>query len=396
MPPVYRDLFKPKRYKVYYGGRGGAKSYNFGLALLLIGRTRTVRILCAREIQKSIKQSVKALFENLIKKYGFSDYLVKDTEITNRWTGSVIFFEGLWRNVLSIKSTEDVDICWVEEAQAVSKESLINLIPTIRKENSEIWFSYNRNAYLDPVHKMIALDAPDDKKIVHKVTYLNVRDYISDTLFSEIESLKKSNPQLYKHVGLGEPYIAADGNIFMFNRAKNLVDYVEYDSIQIEQVPKTQENSKGILIHIVSEFQDTNQPPEYYVKWLKKNFPESWRGFYHAIDPYTGVSRGASLQSWVTLLEGAGLSVYMEHAFSPEEMIMAANEILPYVRISEKQAPLTLEALELWQRKRSRVGDIEAGAKPVHDKYSHPGSAFYYFVANRFPPVSYNSEVIIV
>ena len=143
-PQKLEFLSKPYRYKVAYGGRGSGKSWGFARELLIQGATKKLRVLCAREIQRSIKQSVHQLLSDQIQQLNLgSFYQVLESEIRGI-NGTQFNFTGLANNTVeSIKSFEGVDIVWVEEAQTVSKRSWDILIPTIRKPKSEIWVSFN-------------------------------------------------------------------------------------------------------------------------------------------------------------------------------------------------------------------------------------------------------------
>jgi phage terminase large subunit len=213
IPKVFKVLFErfKYRYKIFYGGRGSAKSHSFARALLLIGRQRKIRVLCAREIQNSIKDSVHKLLKEVIEKYEFTEYDVKNDSIVNRITGTEFIFRGLFRNFNEIKSLEGIDYCWVEEAQAVSNDSLKVLIPTIRKEGSEIWFSYNRFLEHDPVHDRFARN-PDEKTYAKKVSYRD-NPYFTQTLRDEMERDKKRNPDEYLHIWEGEPLYQSEDSL---------------------------------------------------------------------------------------------------------------------------------------------------------------------------------------
>ena len=142
-PLKLQTLFQPSRYKVLYGGRGGAKSWGVARALLIKAAQSPLRILCAREFQTSIKDSVHKLLCDQIDSLGLqSFYEITQTSIRGK-NGTEFSFVGLKNNVANIKSYEGVDICWVEEAQTTSRLSWNVLIPTIRKEGSEIWISFN-------------------------------------------------------------------------------------------------------------------------------------------------------------------------------------------------------------------------------------------------------------
>ena len=138
IPTAFKELFEQHRYKVYWGGRGAGKSVQMASALLLKGTETPKRILCAREIQRSIKDSVHSLLESRIKALGLHNfYEVTQNEIRGV-NGTSFIFSGLWQNVESIKSIEGIDYCWVEEGNKVSENSWRTLIPSIRKPDSEI------------------------------------------------------------------------------------------------------------------------------------------------------------------------------------------------------------------------------------------------------------------
>src|SRR5574343_99827 len=143
-PKKLEFLFKPKRYKVAYGGRGSGKSWGVARALLIQGAQSPLRILCAREVQKSIKQSVHQLLTDQIQALGLGGfYEVLETEIRGK-NGTQFYFAGLASHTVeSIKSFEGAQRVWVEEGQTVSKKSWDILIPTIRAPASEICVTFN-------------------------------------------------------------------------------------------------------------------------------------------------------------------------------------------------------------------------------------------------------------
>lgn len=153
LPHKLEFLFSPKRYKVAKGGRGGGKSWGFAKTLLLLASIQPLRILCARELQVSIKDSVHKLLSDIISNEPAfrAIYSVTKTGITNV-LGSEFLFTGIKNNVTKVKSMEGIDICWVEEAETVSNHSWDVLIPTIRKPGSEIWISFNPDQETDPTY----------------------------------------------------------------------------------------------------------------------------------------------------------------------------------------------------------------------------------------------------
>ena len=195
-------MFEHYRYKVLYGGRGSGKSWSVARAIALLSLKKQIRVLCAREIQRSISDSVYKLLIEQIDALGIAQYfLVTRDSIKTRY-GSEIIFKGLRSNTQEIKSTEGVDIAWVEEAQAVSAESWDVLIPTIRKPNSEIWLTFNPLDENDPTYQRFVLNAPDDA-LVRKVNY-DENPYFPEVLKREMEWLKARDYESYLHIWEGE------------------------------------------------------------------------------------------------------------------------------------------------------------------------------------------------
>jgi phage terminase large subunit len=225
--PFYQE---PRRYKFAYGGRGGSKSWAFADILLVKGREQKLRILCTREIQKSIKDSVHTLLKDRIAYYGFTDYEVLANEIRNTNSDTDFIFTGLREhNVNSIKSYEGVDICWVEEGQGVTQPSWDILTPTIRKPGSEIWVSYNRFTEADPCHSLCMAEVEDTKKMAYiykdnEFVWRELRGdyaigvninydgnpYFPKDLLHEMERDKNEDFDLYLHKWLGEPINQSD------------------------------------------------------------------------------------------------------------------------------------------------------------------------------------------
>lgn len=213
--PDWADyLFTPSRYKVAYGGRGGSKSHTFARALIIRARQQPLRILCGREIQLSIKDSVKHLLDGLIRKMGLArKFRSTKTEIacTN---GSVFFFSGLRMNIEKVKSFEGINIVWVEEAQTISQTSLDILIPTIREEDSELWFTFNRRRKTDPVdEKFLGKDGPPPDTIIKKVTYRD-NPWFPNVLKKEMEWDRSRDMDKFNHIWEGEHQNFSEALVF--------------------------------------------------------------------------------------------------------------------------------------------------------------------------------------
>lgn len=209
---AYTELYKPHRNKIFWGGRDAAKSWAIADAVLLLGIQRPLRFLCAREIQRSIKESVHALLKQRIKTLGLvGHYDVLNTEIRGL-NGTEIIYAGLWQNIENIKSIDSIDIVWVEEAATVSDESWRTLIPSIRKPGSEIWASFNPKLKTDPVYQRYVLNRPPNA-YVRKVSFRD-NPWLSQESKDEMEHLRETDIDEYNHVYEGELKQFADGAIY--------------------------------------------------------------------------------------------------------------------------------------------------------------------------------------
>lgn len=210
-PKYARPLFDPHRYKVLYGGRGAARSWTFARLGLLRAAEKEYRILCCREIQNSIRDSVHKLLSDQIETMGLGGFKVYDQEIRHTITGSLFAFEGLRYNVNKIKSYEGIDFAWVEEAEKVSNQSWQTLIPTIRKEGSEIWVNFNPDQETDPTYTRFVTNSPPDSYI-RKVSWRDNK-WFSDVLRAEKDYLYRVDPEAAAHVWDGETRQNTDAQI---------------------------------------------------------------------------------------------------------------------------------------------------------------------------------------
>lgn len=202
--PFLPLITKKFRNKLYYGGRAGGKSFAFADCLLLLGRESKLFVACVREVQNSIKDSVYKLLKDRADFYELTDYVFYEDRVENILTGTRFIFKGLKdQNSQNIKSLEGVDICWIEEGQSISKNSWDILNPTIRKPNSEIWISMNREEENDPIWKAVAAH-PDDRTLVVKVNYYD-NPHCPEEMKYLAEKCKADNPDDYEHIWLGAP-----------------------------------------------------------------------------------------------------------------------------------------------------------------------------------------------
>jgi phage terminase large subunit len=201
------------RYFAIHGGRGSAKSRSVATALLLRAAQKPLRILCAREIQKSIRDSVKRLLDDEISRLGLGGFYTSlETEIRGA-NGSLFIFAGLRTNVDSVKSMEGIDVCWVEEAQAVSQGSLDTLIPTIRAPGSQIIFTWNPKSATDPVDAMFRGETVPPGTIRREVNWQD-NPWFPEVLRLEMEYDRKRDPGRYAHVWGGAYLTLSEACVF--------------------------------------------------------------------------------------------------------------------------------------------------------------------------------------
>jgi phage terminase large subunit len=214
-PEAFVELFQPASYKGYFGGRGSAKSHSIATALLLVGAgEEPKRILCAREIQNSIKDSVKRLFDDKIASDPRLSKLYFSTQNEIRGAnGTLILFKGLRTNADSVRSTEGLDIVWIEEANTVSEASLRLLAPTVRKKGSEQWFTWNPRYETDPCDRLLRKNPPPGS-IVRKVSWLDNPWFNETRLPEELEWDRQRDPDKYAHVWLGEYLRNSEARVF--------------------------------------------------------------------------------------------------------------------------------------------------------------------------------------
>lgn len=218
VPEPFIELFQPSqnwRHIIYYGGRSSGKSTQVGLSLLIEAASKNMRILCVREVQKSIEKSVHKLLSDLIRRHAFlqQSWIVTKESIRNKATGSEFMFEGMYNNEDNIRSYEGVDVCWVEEAESVSASSIDVLIPTIRKSGSRIIWTFNRLTEHDPVWDRLVAN-PSDRTYIRKVNSEEIEDLLSEEVKFERAEMLKNNPEMYAHVWLGEPLTSKTGSVF--------------------------------------------------------------------------------------------------------------------------------------------------------------------------------------
>lgn len=394
-PDKLQFLFKPSRYKVAYGGRGGAKSWGFARALIIMAAQRPLRILCTREIQNSLQESVHRLLSNQIDALGLSDRFQVIQTVIRGSNGSEFIFEGLRHNSNKIKSMEGVDICWVEEAEKVSDESWSVLIPTIRKPGSEIWISFNPTIPQAPTWQRFVANPPPSAQVA-KIGWRD-NPWFPAELKAEMEHLKETNYEEYLHIWEGEFRQFADGAVYKDElikaRKEGRIKAVPHDPI----LPVQTFWDIGIgdstaiwfaQIHhgeyrIIDYYESNGKSIDHYVQVLNQ------RGYTYSTDwlPHDAQAKelgtGRSIQE---ILVSLGRKVSITPKLSVEDGINAARMAFPKVWIDAEKCARGIECLSHYHREfNERIDQLKP--VPVHDWSSHAADAFRYMaVALKEPP----------
>lgn len=383
-PTKLEFLFKPSRYKCAFGGRGSGKSWGFARALLLQAASKPLRVLCAREIQKSIKQSVHTLLSDQIQALGLGAfYEVLESEIRGK-NGSNFSFAGLATNTVeSIKSYEGVDIVWCEEAQSISKKSWDILLPTIRKPDSEIWISFNPDLDTDDTYQRFVINTPPDAVVV-KMNYSD-NAWFPDVLEEERLHCKATNPD-YENIWEGNCKAAKDGAIYASEireaQENGRVTNVPYDpmlKVHVVMDLGWNDSMSVILVQrglsdarIIGYIEDDHRTLDSYSAQLKAlNY--NWGDLYL---PHDGQSKdfkyGTSAEE---IMRKQGWSVRIIPRADIENGIKIARMNFHRVYF-DKSVTRLLECLKNYRRS-INSNTNEPGA-PLHDEFSHGADAFRY------------------
>lgn len=397
IPEQYKELFQPSkswRHLIYKGGRSSGKSYQVALSRLILGSHKCLRGLCTREFQNSMDDSVKALLTDLVRKYNLKDWQVLDKELRNLKTGSEIHFKGLHNNAQTIKSYEGVDWCWVEEAQSVSAESINTLIPTIRKEGSQIIWTYNPLTEHDPVKELVE-DRYKDRGNAY-VLHINsdaVEDLLSPEIIEERETMRQDNPELFAHIWLGEPLTAKTGTVFGNQLARAEIDgrigSVPYDAsagvytaIDLGIGDSTAIwwfQLVGQEIHFIDHYESSGEELGYYISIIK-NKPYNYTTHYLPHD-----AKQRELQTGMTRVEFfENNGIHNIEVLRPTNFQLGQDDINLIARpkfsrvwIDREKCERGLKCLRAYHYEYDDKNKILKN-KPEHDWSSHSSSAFIY------------------
>jgi phage terminase large subunit len=393
-PEAFKELFEPARYKVYYGGRGSAKSWSFARALLLMGMQRPLRILCARELQKSIADSVHQLLWDQIRAMGLEwFYYVEKAKIYGA-NGTTFGFAGIRHNITEIKSYEGADVVWVEEANKVSNTSWNILIPTIRKEGSEIWLSFNPELESDATYQRFVKFKPANS-IVKKVSWRD-NPYFNDTMRQEMEDLKSRNYDEYLHVWEGHCTQTLEGAIYAeeirLMTLEKRITKVPYDRIRPVDVIFDLGRSDmtamwyiqqvGFEHRAVEYHEDNGHDWAHYMKLVQRSDYTIGTIYLPHDAKAKTIGTQKSVEEQTRAVFGAA-HTRLVPKLSVHEGILAVRSLFPNLYIDEDKCDEGLHALRHYQY------DVENGQRsknPMHNWASHGADALRYYAVGKRDP----------
>jgi len=334
IPPVYKSLDAPHDYYVIKGGRGSAKSESVGRKLLLKGIERPRKIVCGREFQSSIKESVYDMLADFISTYKLDKfYNVLKTEITAK-NGTSFSFVGLRHSINSIKSMYDVDIFWGEEAQTFSANTLNILLPTIRKDGSELYFTMNPVLEEDPAYQMLVVNPPPNTLLL-TVNY-DQNPYFPERLKNLMERDKDQDYEKYLNIWEGQCRQTIEGAIFSRQLEKaaedgRINDEVEYNS--------------SVPVHTYWDLGKANKTAIWFTQYVGMQ----WRMLECV------VGSGKDLEDYLTEIESKPY-MYGTH-FLPHD---ARQDRLGMQRSVEDQVQQRLGNVQIVERISHKINAIEA------------------------------------
>jgi phage terminase large subunit len=383
-PAKLQLLFDPWRFKVAYGGRAAGRSWSFAKALLIRGTQFPQRVICCRELQKSIKESVHRLLSDKIEELGLGGfYEVQRDQIIGQ-NGSGFFFEGLKNNSQKIKSYEGIDVAWVEEAANVSAASWEYLIPTIRKPGSEIWISFNPEKETDYTYQRFVASPPPNSFVV-KMTWRD-NPWVPQTMLDEMEDMKKRDLDKYQNIWEGDPVRVLEGAVY----AKEL--RLAYAEGRIREVPWDRDTPVntfwdlgqrdftaiwfaqrvGMEFRILDYYQARGEDIHHFLK-VCQGKPYTYGTFYLPHD--SGNKTLAFRRSIQAIVQETGFKTFRLKRNAIADGINAARLIFPNCWFDASRCAEGIKALE---NNRYEVRNGQFSTDPVHNEFSDGADAFRY------------------
>ncbi len=381
------------RYKVFYGGRASGKSWSIARALILRAIQEPIQVLCVRELQTSIEESVHRLLELQIYAMGVAEHFKIENRHIYSSAGAVFSFEGIARNVNKIKSMEGVDICWVEEAAKVSRNSWNVLIPTIRKEGSEIWISMNPELDTDEAYLRFIKSPPANAFSVS----VNWQDnpWFNIVNQTEMEQLRERDFDEYLHVWEGHCRANLQGAVYAKELRNALSDG------RICKVPYSKEapvdtfwdlgrrdmtsiwfaQRVGMEYRVIDFFEDSQEDITYYIRALQG------KPYVYGVDylPHDAKAKTIGTKRSVEeQMKAANRKVRIVPKLSIEDGHNAARTLFPSLFIDEVKCAEGLQHLRRYRYDVNNEGTLSVN--PVHDEHSHAADAFRYMGVALRPP----------
>ena len=379
-------LQQQSRYKIVHGGRGSGKSWTVARLLVLLAATKPVRVLCARETQKSIQESVHRLLKDQIETLGLSDkFDIQETRILGV-NGSDFSFAGIrQQGIANLKSFEGTDIVWVEEAQVVSKRSWDVLIPTIRKPGSEIWITFNPELDSDETYSRFVTDPPTGALVI--ACNWSDNPWFPAELEAERLDWLKRDPVGYETVWNGRCRPAVEGAIYAQEIdavvRESRIRNVPYDPmLKVHTVWDLGWNdSMSVIcvqrsaseIRIIDYIEDSHRTLDSYVMQLKD---KRWNWGTDFI-PHDGRSKDfKSGKSTEEIMQALGRTVQVLGRDNVEEGIRAARMLFPRTYFDKDKTKTLINSLKRYRRQVNQQTNEPGG--PLHDEHSHAADAFRY------------------
>lgn len=386
-----QTLVPAARFKVLYGGRDSAKSWSIARMLLARGRAKPERILCTREVQKSIAESVHQLLKDQVNALHMSDFYDVQQNYIKGSNGTQVSFHGLsGQTANSIKSFEGTTICWVEEAQTITKRSWDLLEPTIRAPDSEIWVSFNPEMDTDETFKRFVTNTPPNSI----VTKMNWQDnpWRSTVLDAARERMQREAPEDYEHIYGGACRPAVEGAIYYKEvsqlRSQNRLCNVPYDPmLKVHVITDLGFNDYMSMlcvqrlaseIRIIRYIEDRQRYIPSYSQELKAlNY--NWGKLYL---PHDGKAKHVTGSSAEEQFQALGWDVEIVQDIGLEQGIRKTRELFPRFYIDKTHASELLNRLGRYRR---RVNTEGQASTPMHDDESHgaDGTRYLAIVADQ-------------
>lgn len=384
-------LGKKARYKAAYGGRGSAKSWSFARAMLIRGLQTPTRSVCTRELQKSIKDSVHQLLCDQIQALNLGAYYTVQQASIKGPKGTEIGFAGLHHNITEFKSHEGADLAWVEEAQVTSRKSWDILVPTIRKEGSEIWATFNPELEDDETYKRLVLNPPTDSIVVK----MNWQDnpWFPEVLRLELEEKRIRDPDGYLHIWEGHCRQVLEGAIYSkeLRQAKldGRITTVPHDPTKpvhtfwdlgwnsvTGRTAIIMAQTHGPSFRVIDYFEDAEHTVNWYLAELQKK-PYIWGTDWlpHDADSTNLAAGGRTVKK---IMQGLGRTVRVLDRRPLDEGINAARTIFSQCEFDTNKTADLIQCLNRYKYSVDEITGLRS-KKPEDGIYNHGADAFRYF-----------------